>query len=457
MGILDRLRAWFRPGAPAPATTPPAPYQEREERTGGVRVPYIQTQTSWDLDDILLALEEHELGTFQTSGLLWQWMQRDERLAAVMRVRVSGLPSLPLDIEPASEEGTPEELRAAELLEKRWYSIFPEKTLRALLRSAVGMGFALAKVDWYCGDDGLWWPCLTPWPPEAVRYDDARRRWMARQRSGPEVEVTPGDGWFLWLPDGAHSFQLGAVLALALPVLISAYDWRDWINFNDAAGHPVRKAVVPRGATTTKKDEFKENLAALDRLTNTILCEQNLDGSGFDFEIVSLSGGGELDTFERSLEQANKAKAILVLGQSLTTDVADSGSRALGDIHKKIGHQVIRADAEGFDTDARAQIVRPWALYNFGRGELAPWPRHNHEPPEDNAAKASTHAAAGGAVQTMNQALAGTGKKVDAVAYLEGMGVPLLDEAPADPPAPAVEPPAPAPAAPMPLAPGGVA
>jgi phage gp29-like protein len=467
MRFLDRLRAWFRPGAPAPATTPP-PSPEREERTGGVRVPYIQTLTDWDLDDILLALEEHEKGTFATSALLWQHMvARDERLRAVLNVRDSALPALPFRLDPATEEATPEEKQVAAALQEEWFSCFPESLNRALVRGTAGMGFVLARRSWvsrYSRVAGrtLWWPRLTPWPAEAVRYDDSRQCWRAQVRNGPEVVVRTDHGdcegdWFLWLPAGSRGFQLGGVLSLALPFLISHYDWRDWINFNDAAGHPVRKATVPRGATTTKKDEFKENLAALDRLTNTILCEKNLDGSGFDFEIVSLSGGGELDTFERSLEQANKAKAILLLGQSLTTDVGDSGSRALGDVHQQIKHQIIQADAEGLSSALREQVLRDWALMNFGNAELAPWPRWDHRPPEDKAARAQTHAASADAVTKLNQVLKGTGKRVNVVAYLEEQGVPLEDEAPAEPPAPVVESPAPAPAEPEPPLPGGVA
>jgi phage gp29-like protein len=208
---------------------------------------------------------------------------------------------------------------------------------------------------------------------------------------------------------------------------------------------------VPRGASPTEINTFFENLKALDRKTKAIVCKRSLDGSGFDFEYVD-AGNGEIDSFERSIEMAHKAKAILVLGQSLTTDVADSGSRALGQVHNQIRYQLIRADAEGFVTAVREQIIKPWARYNFGRAEVAPWPRYDHKPPADRKVEADTHTAAAAAVVALSGVLEGTGKELDRVAYLERLDIPLRDVKPAAP-APVV---APAPAAPAPKPPAPV-
>ena len=47
------------------------------------------------------------------------------------------------------------------------------------------------------------------------------------------------------------------------------------------------------------------------------------------------------------IEMADRQADIAILGQSLTTDVADSGSRALGDVHKGVRQDVIEAVAGG--------------------------------------------------------------------------------------------------------------
>jgi phage gp29-like protein len=429
MGLFSRIASWLRPGD-ARFYKPDA---EDEKRLVVPQVPYLQTLTAWKPSTVLAALDAHELGDFSQSGLLWQWCAaRDDRLRAVLHVRASGLPSLPFAALPATpDRPTPEEEEAAALLEAGWFDIFPESTVRALFRAAVGMGVVAARVRMVTGHRGLWWPRLTVWPPEALRYDDNERCFYAQARNCADVKITPGEGWFLWQPDGPRGFQLAAVLALALPCLISNFTQRDWANYSDAHGHPVAKASVPRGAKQTEKDAFVANLKALDSKTKVLLTQKNLDGSGFDFEWVSLEGK-EVNTFERALEQANKAKAILLLGQSLTTDVADSGSRALGAVHNQIRNQILKSDAEGFVTAVREQIVKPWARYNLGAEALAPWPRYDHKPPADRKAEAETHVIAASAVTALQGVLTGTGKRLDTVAYLERLELPLEEEAAAE-------------------------
>lgn len=396
--------------------------------------PLIQTLSEWELEDVLAAVESHERGEFEQSGLLWQWCQRDDKLKTVLLSRVSGLPRLPFTVETAGvdplgeasatpREPTDLEKQAQAALKSRWFECFPESDTKAILRCSVGMGFALAQIRWVA-IKGLWWPRLVLWPADAVRYDDAQRTWLAKTLDGEEIVVTPGDGtWFLYLPDGPRSFQLGGVIGLALPCLITSYSWKDWVNYNEANGAVLRKAIVPRGATRSEKDTYLANLAALGRATNTILCQRNLDGSGFDFELLEPPSGKAVDTFERSIDKAHKAKAGIVVGQTLTSDVGDSGSRALGDVHKEVKQEILSADAETFSTQLRAQVLRWWALYNFGSADVAPWPRWKHQPEADRAADANTTRTVGYVLGALRQGLAGTGYKLKIKPFCDRFGI----------------------------------
>lgn len=458
MGLFSRIARAFQP-APSPSS-PPAPpsaggfqllargsYEDEQKRETVAAPPYIRTLSDWDVDTVKAALDAHEKGIFSQSGLLWQWMQRDPRLRTVMGVRTSGLPRLPLTFEAAEHDPPEEEATlAADRLEAEWYRSFPESTLRKLHGIAVGMGLVVARIGWKVGRYGYWWPKLQVWPPEAIRWDETGQCFYAMTRQGGEVKVESGNGeWLLWMPDGERGFQLGAVMALALPVLISDLLTGDAVNLADAYGHPVRKAIVPRGASTTEKNTYLANLAALGRETSSILCQKNLDGSGFDFEFVTLESGGTVAVIEEGLDRADLAKSTVILGQSLTTDVADSGSRALGDVHKEIKAEILAADAEGFSTVVWNQVVRWWAKYNFGKKRLAPTPHWEAKPPKDMGAEADAHVKATAAITAIEAALAGTPKKLDRLKYLEALDLPLVDVDPAL-----------AAAAPAPKAKGGV-
>jgi phage gp29-like protein len=430
----DQCREGAKPRGqktPPPSQSKDKSVQSWDASQDRIRVltkPNITTQTEWTLDQIKSAINNHEKGYFDRSGKLWQYLNRDDRLQAVLNVHVSALPALPLTISSANREPKPEEITIATWLDDKIFDMLPEKTLRQLHRSSAGMGFALAQIEWKVDPElGYWIPYLNPWPAENVRYDDTCQKWKVQTREGVEVDVTLGDGkWFLWLPDGDRSFQAGNILALAFLCFITLNDWTDWIEANDAFGHPTRKATVPRAATPASKDLFFENLQALDRYVNTILCEKNTDGSGFDFEYVVADMKG-VDSIERSLEQANKGKAILLNGQSLTTDVVATGALSLGRVHQEIKAQVIASVANSFATDYRSQVLKPMAYYNHGSANLAPWVEWDTRPPIDQKTRAESHVSTAAAVKALEEILNKTPKELDILAYLEPLELALKD------------------------------
>jgi phage gp29-like protein len=400
-----------------------------------VKTPIIRQLSTWTVDEILDTQDAHERGQMQQSGLLWLWMQRTSRLKAVLRKRAGALSSLPFQVDPASgsEDATPEELAVASLIEKQWFEILPEPTLKALVRAMVGQGVALARVTW-CDDGVYWWPRLTVWPCDALYYRDSEQVWYARTREGGDRKICPGAGWLLWLPDGPLSFQTGSVLSLALPCLLSTLADSDWANYNAANAQIVRKVTVPRGATRASKDAFLDSVEGLGRDTSAVLCERNLDQSGFDFEYVSAGGTSTLDTFQRAKDDAAKQITIEILGQEKTTDLGQEGARSAVESLQSVEDAIIAADAASLSTAIREQILKPLCEYNWGSPELAPWPKWEIDLPADAAIAAKTDLAMAQAADAITGSLQGTGKALDVLAYFERAGVPMID-APVETPA----------------------
>lgn len=399
--------------------------------------PMINLQSEWTVDDILAAQDAHERGETQQSGLLWQWMQRTPRLKAVLRKRAGALPALPFSLLPASGEkgGSPEERAVAAILEREWHRILPESLLRGIVRNAIGMGAALCRVHYE--DDGRhWWPRLQLWPADSFYYRDSDCKWFARTREGGDIRITPGCGWFLWLPDGERSFQCGSVLSLAIPCLLTTLSNTDWANYNAANANIVRKVVVPRGATRAQKDAFFDQVEALGREDNVITCERNLDGSGFDFEYVTAEGK-TIDTFERAKADASKEITIEVLGQEKTTDLGTEGARSAVESLQGVENAIIAADANGFATSLIEQVLGPLCAYNWGHAEWAAVPTWEVEAPQAAQDIAAGDKAVAESMTAMDEAMRGTGKKIDKALVAERAGWPLLEgEPPAAPLAP---------------------
>jgi phage gp29-like protein len=87
---------------------------------------------------------------------------------------------------------------------------------------------------------------------------------------------------------------------------------------------------------------------------------------GTSVEFLSAGGTGGVGPSERLIEMANTVCDIFVLGQTLTTDVGDSGSRALGDVHAEVKDEVLRAVSDFTAEMLNSQLVSTLVALNYG-------------------------------------------------------------------------------------------
>ena len=95
------------------------------------------------------------------------------------------------------------------------------------------------------------------------------------------------------------------------------------------------------------------------------------------------------DVFDALINAADDAITIALLGQNLTTEVK-GGSFAAATVHQAVAQTVLQGLASALAGCLREQVLVPWATFNFGTGEVAPWPVWKTEPPADTTAQANT-------------------------------------------------------------------
>jgi hypothetical protein len=83
-------------------------------------------------------------------------------------------------------------------------------------------------------------------------------------------------------------------------------------------------------------------------------------------EVQAAAGAGGHMPQERLLEQADRVCDILLLGQTLTTDVHESGSRALGHVHKNVWDEIKESVAQYAAKVISTQLVPGIIAYNYG-------------------------------------------------------------------------------------------
>jgi len=396
------------------------------------RQPPLQSSDGWDnLGDVHATLRQLEIGYFRSAAIMWDAMFRDDRKHAVVRTRLHALQSVPLDIKAAGD--SPKAVELAEQLggiedtPGLWDQMFSAPAVGELVKWGFAMGIGVGELVWDTTDKG-WTPRLRVWHPQFLRWDSYSERYLLQTQMGtevvlPDIRTQPmSDGhWILWCPYGYHGAWLqGLVRPAGTLVLDRTWNRHDWSRYNERYGKPIEKAIAPVSAPKEARDAHFQAVAARHG-ESAVLCETGFDDNGhaadFDVELVESKSTG-WDTFQARKKEDDADLAILLLGQSMTTETPDGkGSLATGPSNM-VRLDYLKADA-GVLGAIYEQGVKWWAVHNGGAADFAPRPCYRTDPPEDTAGIATAKAT----IITGLAAAESAHLPVDARAELEAAGI----------------------------------
>jgi phage gp29-like protein len=208
-----------------------------------------------------------------------------------------------------------------------------------------------------------------------------------------------GENWVEFLPDkflvavakqkSGHPAGAALLQPLAFFWAASNFAWEWFLNFGQLFGQPIRWANYARTAdadTITKIEAMLANMgsaawAAFPEGTTIQL-----------LEAVKASAEGPQ---ERLINAVDRICDILVLGQTLTTDVGNSGSRALGTVHAGVLSDREQAVCRFAARVLNSQLIPAWSRLNFGDDAECPYLVPDIEEEEDTKALAEMFKTAG--------------------------------------------------------------
>lgn len=389
------------------------------------REPSPRQLSTWSPSRVKAALQLLMQGDFAQAGALVDELLADDRVQATLGTRINGVLSLPLVFQPVDD--TDRAQAAATALEQDWWVMATEAMLSQWMTYGLLLGASLAELVWDTSRERSL-PRLEVWHPSNVRHKDDE--WQIRQGTDAWLTITPGDGkWALFTPFGVKRSGTRALIrALAVPWLSKQYAVTDWNHYSELHGSGTRVGKAPVGATDQERQDFRNDLANIASDAAVVL------PGGWELELLEAKvGSGEV--FDKLIGWADKAIAVAILGQNLTTDV-EGGSLAAAAVHENVRYDLVQADVEVLSTTAHNDVLPWWAEFNFGDRALAPWPKWDAEPPTDEAATATAFNARAQALLTLSTAAAQTGLPVDWVNLAGQLRIPLIDGEDMRPPVP---------------------
>ena len=285
---------------------------------------------------------------------------------------------LGLTIEPAKREGmeepTPNAVRIHDVVSRAIESYAPRPgywelgltdMIKALVEPYV-KGISALEIVWHV-QNGIVSPrCYAPVPGKYLAYpnqsNEVDRLMLAPTGINNSVlEDFPPNKFLIavWCKGGSHPVYAANLRPLSKYWVASVYGLGWLMQYGQLFGIPWRHVETDGSeGAQAEAESLLENIGASGwAITTKGVALNILDG---------VSGSTDSLPQVKMMEEADKACDIMLLGQTLTTDVGDSGSRALGDVHAGVRKEKLQDVANwvaGIITD---QLIPAIVRLNFG-------------------------------------------------------------------------------------------
>lgn len=319
------------------------------------------------------------------------WPRLGKALAEVKRAVLQ----LDWDCEPWAEEDeppTPEAEERAKLVSRASWTMRPDPaeagndfrgTIHDLL-DAWGKGLSVVEIVWEtreAGDGGtLVAPAASYWVhPRHYQWGEGVLT-LRDERGG--TFAFPRDKFLIGVSRARSGLLSGGALLRPLAWWWCAANFSgSWLlNLAQIFGLPLRWATYAPGAD----DALIGKICAM--LEDMGSQAWAAFPAGTQLELKEPGKGSGQWPQEGMLDRADRQCDLLILGQTLTSDVGASGSRALGDVHKSVRDEIVRGAADWVASVLNAQWVPAILRANYG-DELHP-PQWCAEPEEQEDLKA---------------------------------------------------------------------
>ena len=309
-------------------------------------------------------LEDAENGDIQAQHQLFMDIEeQDSSIAANMMTRKRSV--LTLDwriVEPRNATPAEEKLQAE--IDELFYQYPNLEDLFVDLMDAVGHGFSALEIQW-AQVNGKWVPKgFKPCPQSWFKLDKDDSL-LLRTPANQMGEPLRPFGWVVHRHK-SRSTQLardGLYRTLAWLYMYKHYSVRDFAEFLELYGMPIRIGKYGAGATNAEKRTLLRALAEIGHNAAGIMPES------MQIELHNVANAGAAsgnNPFLQMVDWCEKSIARLILGQTLTSGAdGKSSTNALGNVHNEVRRDLMISDAKQIAQTITQQIILPYLQINI--------------------------------------------------------------------------------------------
>lgn len=334
-------------------------------------------------------LREAEDGQPQRQAqLCFEIFDKDGRLAGLANTRKLAVASLPWSVQAASTRRRDKMI--AGYVSEVIGGISNRQAGFVGLLEAIFAGYGAAEIDWRQDGADVWVEKLLPRPAHWFVPDSRRADlWRLLTKAEPATGEALAPGAWCWHEAWAKSGGTAAASALMRPVtrafLVRNYGIRDWLIFAEIYGQPMRVGRFRDGTSEADMAIAFRMLKNMGRDAAALL------PTGVELQLLEAQRGTSVEVYKALVDWAAGDAAVAILGQTLTSDAGDKGSRALGAVHDNVRRDLVGYDAEQLADTLNRDLVRYIVDFRFGPQADYPKLGFSTTTPEERATSAKLY------------------------------------------------------------------
>lgn len=286
-------------------------------------------------------------------------LESDEQIATCITSRNAGVTSLKNRL-VFNEENKKYEDFYTKLLKK-----LPVNDIIKAVLNTPKYGYQPIEIVWQINNDGFVVPKeITAKPPEWFFFDSEKRQLHFKQKGCPDgVLITDDMKKFLCPrnnPTYKNPYGDGYLSKCFWDTVFKKGSKEFWLKFGERYGMPWLVGKYERGASEKEIDDLLDALEAMIQDAVAVFPDNSM------IEIHETSSkSASVDVYKGLIDECNKSISKNILGQTLTTDVGDKGSYALGEVHQQVRIDIINSDKELVENEFNKLLLWIHEL-NFG-------------------------------------------------------------------------------------------
>ena len=288
---------------------------------------------------------------------IYDEIERDTHAWAVLQKRKKILVAREWQVEAGGEEK--QDLRAADFIEEQLNNQPFDRICEDLLDATL-KGFAISEIVWMRDGNRII-------PDQIISHD--QRRFVFDLEWRPRLLTLGNMNDGEELPDrkfivhrhgvkGNNPYGLGLGTRLFWPVLFKREGVAFWLTFLEKFAAPTVVGKTPYGLSDEEQLKLVDKLAGL--VQNSAIAVPIDTDLGF----LEATRGGTV-SYGDWCKYWDGQISIGTLGETLTTDIGDKGSRAASQTHEEILQLLVDADGDLLSDTLRGSLIQWLIDYNF--------------------------------------------------------------------------------------------